>query len=142
MFVRKSKISQLVKKEKQKERRLCQKENDRRFNDTIKMLKQQHYAEIKELEKKLTLQLKGINRENKRLKEEIDRNYATYQMIRKREAELYQLSAEIESVVETMVIKVQESLQPFYRTRVKIESVKRRSGGRHEKVESIFRSAK
>ncbi len=76
------------------------------------------------------------------MKEEIDRNYATYQAIRKREVELYQLSAEIETVVETMVIKVQESLQPFYRTRAKIETVKRKSGSRHEKVESIFRSAR
>ena len=142
MFVRKNKIAQLLKKEKQKERRLCQKENDQRFNETIKMLKQQHDSEMRELKQSLTQQLKGQERENKRLKEEIDRNYATYQLIRKREAELYQLSAEIETVVDTMVIKVQESLQPFYRTRAKIESVKRRSGNRHEKVESIFRSAK
>jgi hypothetical protein len=47
MFVRKSKISQLVKKERQKERRLCQKENDRRLNETVKMLKQQHDSEVR-----------------------------------------------------------------------------------------------
>jgi len=142
MLVRKSKISQLIKKERQKERSICQKENDLIIINQKKELTEEHASILRETKKKFRQQLNEKERENLRLKKEIDKNYSLYQDIRQKEKHIDGLSDEIEDVVDAMVVRVQESLQPFYRTRSKIESSKRRSDRKNEKVESIFRAIK
>jgi len=142
MFVRKSKIAQLIKKERQKERRVCLKEYDEKIRRMKRDLNEEHSREVKEIRRELREQLKAVELDNTKLRQEIDRHYSTYQKVRQREEYLDQLSAEIESVVGTMIIRVQESIQPFYRTRAKIESTKRKSDKRNEKVENIFRAIK
>ena len=142
MLVRKSKISQLIKKERRKERHICQRESFMRLQETKQRLSEEHAAEMKQARQEFKKQLKLMEKENSRLRREIDRHYATFQSVRKREAQLDELSHEIEGVIETMNIRVQESLQPFYRTRNKIESTKRKADRGNEKVESIFRAIK
>ncbi|PKL41130.1 MAG: hypothetical protein CVV44_00395 [Spirochaetae bacterium HGW-Spirochaetae-1] len=142
MFVRKSKIAQLIKKERQKERRLCLKEYDEKIRRMKRDLNEEHSREVKEIRREFREQLKSVEQDNSKLRQEMDRHYSTYQKVRQREEYLDQLSAEIESVVGTMIIRVQESIQPFYRTRAKIESTKRKSDKRNEKVENIFRAIK
>ena len=142
MFVRKSQISHLIRKEKNRERKKCEIES----LEKIKKIRNAVETEKKKMEQELRGELKHAiqekDREIKILKREIERNYLLYQDIRKREMFLNELAAEIENVVELMVVKVQESLQPFYRTRAKIESIKRKSDRKHEKVENILTAVK
>ncbi len=86
--------------------------------------------------------IESKEREIKRLQQELDRNYYKYMELRQREKHIDQLSDEIDEVVNDMVVKVQESIQPFYRTRAKVITTKKRSDKKHTKVESIFRAAK
>jgi hypothetical protein len=142
MLVRKSRISHLILKEKSRERRRCEQQSQ----ELIARIKEKSRADREKLEKEFQSELKRLeqekNREIRSLKRELERNYALYQEIRKREMHLNDLTGEIENVVELMVVKVQESLQPFYRTRSKIETIKRQSDRRHEKVESILTAVK
>ncbi len=142
MIVRKSKISQLIKKERQKERKLCQRESDERIRDLKQQITDKYTEEIRSIRLEYRREVKTLEKENQTLKREIDRNFSIYQKVRRREEHLEQLSSEFEDIVDVMNIKVQESLQPFYRTRAKIENSKRRSDKKHEKVESIFRAMK
>ena len=142
MFVRKSKISQLIKKERQKERRMCLKEYDEKLRRLKRDLSDEYSREKREMQRDFKDQMKALEVENLKLRNEIDRHYTTYQRVRQREEHLDQLSAEIESVVGTMIIRVQESLQPLYRTRAKIETTKRKSDKRNETVENLFRAIK
>ena len=142
MIVRKSQISQLIKKEKEKERRLCQREYDERIRNIKKQLQDQHARELKENRRHYRSQIKKLETEREQLRKEIDSHYALYQQIRRREKTLDQISAEIEFVLDTMTVRVQESIQPFLRTRSKMESTKRLSDKKHDKVESIFRAVK
>ncbi|HOO71392.1 MAG TPA: hypothetical protein PK926_06490 [Spirochaetota bacterium] len=142
MFVRKSQISHLIRKEKNRERKKCEIES----LEKIKKIRNAVETEKKKMEQELRGELNHAiqekDREIKILKREIERNYLLYQDIRKREMFLNELTAEIENVVELMVVKVQESLQPFYRTRAKIDSIKRKSDRKHEKVENILTAVK
>jgi len=142
MIVRKSRISQLIKKERTRERRLCQKETNTRLQDLKEQLVDQYTLEMRAMRKEYRQQVKNLEKENHTLKRELDRNFAVYQRVRRREEYLEQLSSEFEDIVDVMNVKVQESLQPFLRTRAKIENTKRKSDKKHEKVESIFRAIK
>ncbi len=142
MLVRKTQISKLLKKEKQKERKVCQKESELRIMTIKKQMADEFSKEIRSLKRKFGMQVKSLEKENDKLKKEMLSNYALYQTIRRREEALEQLSSEIEEVMNTMTVKIQESLQPFYRTRAKIESTKRKSDRKHEKTENILRAVK
>jgi len=142
MIVRKSRISQLIKKERTRERKLCQKETNMRLQDLKEQLVDQYTLEMRAMRKEYRQQVKNLEKENHTLKRELDRNFAVYQRVRSREEHLEQLSSEFEDIVDVMNVRVQESLQPFYRTRAKIENTKRKSDKKHEKVESIFRAIK
>ena len=142
MIVRKSRISQLIKKERTRERKLCQKETNMRLQDLKEQLVDQYTLEMRAMRKEYRQQVKNLEKENHTLKRELDRNFAVYQRVRRREEYLEQLSSEFEDIVDVMNVKVQESLQPFLRTRAKIENTKRKSDKKHEKVESIFRAIK
>lgn len=142
MIVRKSRISQLIKKERTRERKLCQKETNMRLQDLKEQLVDQYTLEMRAMRKEYRQQVKNLEKENHTLKRELDRNFAVYQRVRSREEYLEQLSSEFEDIVDVMNVRVQESIQPFLRTRAKIENTKRKSDKKHEKVESIFRAIK
>ena len=138
MFVRKNKITRLIKKEKERERLRCEKESARQIKNLKSDLENKHALIVKELNaghKKTVLEL---GNEIRRLKSEIDRNYSTYMDIRIREKAIKQLTAEMEAEVNRMVTKIHESIQPFYRTMSKVESTGRKSDKKHDKVERIF----
>src|SRR4030042_270545 len=138
MLIRKSKISNIIKKEKEKERRLCQKEHDLRIRELNNNFEEKLAHEVRELKKDFRIQIKSFERENERLRREIDMHYVMYKKLRQREEYLDHLSSEIEDVIDTMTIKFQETLQPFYRAKAKIEITKRKSDKKHEKEERIF----
>ena len=142
MFVRKSKISQLIKKEKENERKKCEKENNLKFVNAVKNLEEEHDKICKVLKKEHKQVVLKHERKILNLQREIESNYLIYRELRKREKSLDLLSSEIEDVTEVMMLKVQESLQPFFRARAKVEITKRKADKRHEKVESIFRAVK
>jgi hypothetical protein len=140
MFVRKSKISHLIKKEKAKERDKCRTIAEAELKETLKQLKKEYNQQMKELTKNHKSELKEKEKEVSQLKQEIEKNYYKYQQLRRREKELDNLSADLENMLNSMGIKIQESIQPFYRTRAKIETTKRSSDKKHTKVQSIFRA--
>jgi exonuclease VII large subunit len=142
MFVRKSSISNLIKKEKQKVRSFCDKYYGKKMESLKKELNEKHDRILKRTISESKDIIESKEREIKRLQQELDRNYYKYMELRQREKNIDKLSDEIDEVVNDMVVKVQESIQPFYRTRAKVVTTKKRSDKKHDKVESIFRAAK
>ena len=142
MFVRKSSISNVIKKEKQKVKTFCDKYYGKKIESLKKELNEKHDRILKRAISESKEIIESKEREIKRLQQELDRNYYKYMELRQREKNIDKLSDEIDEVVNDMVVKVQESIQPFYRTRAKVVTTKRRSDKKHNKVESIFRAAK
>ncbi len=142
MFIRKSKISHLIQKERAKEKTICEKVALKNLQQAIQELENKHYNEVKNINKIHKNDLSNKNKEINNLQNEINKHYTVYQQLRRREKELDMLTADFEDMVDSMGIKIQESVQPFYRTRAKIENTKRKSNRKHVKVESIFRAAK
>lgn len=140
MIVRKSKISNLIKKERAKERKICQKETEKQLKDLSEELHEYYKTQMKQTSKDHRFEIRQKNNEIKKLKAEIENNHKQYQRIRLREQDLDNMSAELESVIETVSVKMQESIQPFYRTRAKVETAKRKSDKSHNKVENIFKA--
>ncbi len=138
MLVRKDKIGNLIKKEREKERKQCEKEFSAKLQNTRKILEEKHQETVKKLKDRYENLLSEKDLEIQSLNKEINRNYSIYQTIRKREKHLDYLTSEVEDEIEKMVIKVQETLQPFYRTRAKVEAVKRNSNKKDKKVQNIF----
>jgi predicted RNase H-like nuclease (RuvC/YqgF family) len=142
MFVKKSKISNVIKKEKQKVRTFCDKYYGKKLESLKKDLNEKHQKVLARTISESKEIIENKEREIKRLQQELDRNYQKYMELRQREKHIDKLSDEIDEVVNDMVIKVQESIQPFYRTRAKVITTKKRSDRKHDKVESIFRAAR
>ncbi len=142
MYIRKSMISKLIQKEKMKVRTSCEKESLQQVNKVKITLVEEYKTAIKELKQGHILELKRKDRDIKKLNLEIQRNRNLYIKVRQRELALDELSVDIEYVVNSMVIKVQESLQPFYRTRAKIEATKHISDKKHKKIGNILRAVK
>ena len=142
MFVRKSKIATVIKKERQKERVTCEKNYDQKFVKLQKKLDTKQKTSINNIKQEHKIEMLQKEKDIRQLKKEIELNQIKYREIRKREKHLENLTFEVEDVVDSMVIKVQESLQPFYRTRSKVETIMRKSNREHDKVESIFRAVK
>lgn len=142
MLVRKSKIAGIIKKERQKERNACERSCALRIKKLEKKLQEEHKKNIDNIEYDFKQALVLKEKEIKTLKKEIESNHLLYREVRKREKHIEDITFEVEDIVDTMVIKVQESLQPFYRARSKVESAMRKSDKNHDKVESIFRAVK
>ena len=142
MFIRKSRITHIIKREIQREQRRCERES----RDKNKQITEKIESEKVMIEKKLKTELRQAvqekDREISRLRHELERNHHLYQELRKREMFLSELTAEIEGVVELMGVKIQESMQPFFRARSKVEGIKRRSDRKHDRVESILTAVK
>ncbi len=142
MFIRKSKISAVIKREKLKERNSCEKLYKQKLKTLEKELTEKHQRILNRTIQEFNQKLQEKDKEIRRLQKEIDKNHSIYLKIRQREKQIDLLSSEIDDVVNNMVIKVQESIQPFYRTRAKVLNTKKKSDKNHNKVESIFREAK
>ncbi len=142
MYIKKNKISNLIKKERHKERAQCAKESQRKYGFEKAMIVEGHKKYVNELRMHYSREIAQRDKEIKLLRKEINKHYEIYQKVRSSESNLDQLSTEIEDVVDAMITRVQESVQPFYRTRAKVHATKRRSDKKHEKVETIFRRVK
>jgi len=142
MYIRKNKITNIIKKERLKERSQCIKESQKKYNFEKSVLIEGHKKYINELRMHYSREIAQRDKEIKILRKEINKHYEVYQKIRSSESNIDRLSTEIEDVVDTMITRVQESVQPFYRTRAKVHATKRRSDKKHEKVEAIFRRVK
>lgn len=138
MFVKKSQISSIIRKERRKEYDRCMSEKEKSLKKVIATLNQKNEREITDLKKEFEEEIKKKDAEIRTLRDEIARNHAMYQELRQRELQLDSLSASFETVVNEMSVKMQESLQPFYRMRSKVESVKRTSDRKDAKIQSIF----
>ncbi|MDA3900354.1 MAG: hypothetical protein PF637_07525 [Spirochaetes bacterium] len=140
MFIRKSKIEMLIQKERQKEFARSTAEYDKMLKKTASELTQKHETDLKEIKRLYDKDIKSKQQEIIQLRQELSKNHELYQRIRQRELELDNLSASFDTVLNEMNIKVQESIQPFYRIRAKIETTKRISDKRDNKVQSIFQA--
>ncbi len=142
MLVRKSQISSVIKKEKKKVLVKCEKESSQNLQKLKKNLETEHNTKLRELRTRHKQLILQKDNEINRLRKEIEKHHSLYMDLRQREKQLDELTIEVDSIIESMVVKVQESLQPFYRVRAKVEATKRKSDKKHEKVESIFSAVK
>ncbi len=142
MFIRKDKIQHTIENERMKERDLCARENSRRTSLLKKNLRDRHKREVEDLKKEYEQVIENLQYEIELLRREINSNHDMYQEIRRREDRLDELTSQIEGEVESMLIKVHESTQPFYRARAKVKSIKQNSNKKDHKVESLFRLIK
>jgi len=140
MFVKKETISSIIVKERKKESDRCAKEYARQMKTETARIESQYAAKIKEIIRKYDALLKQKDIEIDSLKEEISENYRLYQELRSREISLDALSHDFDAIINEMNIKIQESIQPFYRVLSKTETVKRISDKKNRKIESVFRA--
>lgn len=140
MLVRKSKLSNLIKKERAKERKICKEEAEKRIKEISDEIHEEYKKKMKKSQKDYRFELRQKNNEIKKLRTEIENSHKRYQQLRSREQELDDLAAEFESVIESVSIKMHESIQPFYRTKAKVEGTKRGSDKSHTKVERLFKA--
>ena len=138
MFIRKSKISALIKKERGRERILCKKENEKEVKKIRAEIDNRQKQIIKEMKENHKKAIEEKNAEIRSLRSEIEKNYNTYTTVRLREKNLYDLHREVESELTRMITKVHESMQPFYRTMSKIELTKKKSDKKHNKYDRLL----
>lgn len=135
MLVRKKRISNLIRKERNKERMICKKESDQQIKNIKLELIRKYELAIKELKNDHKKAIREQENQIRMLKDEIEKNYNLYTNIRLREKKLYDLYHEVEAELTKMITKVHESMQPFYRTMSKIEFTKKKSDKDHKKYE-------
>lgn len=138
MIILKSSISGILKKEKNKVRKSCEKEYSKKLSSMKLNLENSHAKDISSIRSEYERVIENKDNEIEKLRSVIDRNYQRYQQVRQREKYLDALSSEIENVIDHMVVRVQESVQPFYRTRAKVLSVKRVSDKSDDKMKKIL----
>ncbi len=138
MIILKSRINDMLRKEKEKVRRTCEKEYGKRLTSMKHNLENGHARTISNMRNEYERIIEDKNSEIEKLRNVIDRNYLRYQQVRQREKYLDALSNEIENVIDHMVIRVQESVQPFYRTRAKVLSVKKVSDKSDDKMKKVL----
>ncbi len=140
MFVKKETLTSIIQKERKKEFERCSKEYAKQIKTETTKLESQHAAKIKDVIRKYDNLLKQKDVEINTLKDEIHANYRLYQELRSREISLDALSHDFEAIIHEMNIKIQESIQPFYRVLSKTEGVKRLSDKKNHKIESVFKA--
>ena len=138
MFIRKSKISDLIAKEKKRERIICEKEKTNILKKITREIEEKNRKTIEELKKNYDNIIIQKDNQIGLLRKEIDKHYFLYREIRKREEALDTVTSDVEDEVEKMLLKIHESIQPFYRTRAKIETIKRFSNRKNGKMENTF----
>ncbi len=142
MIILKSKIAQVIKKERDRERNQCEKKHKLEMKKFQSETETKHSEEIKKLHQMYKKELKERDVEIRKLHNEIEKNYDLYKKLRLREKQLDTLSTELEDEINAMVVKMHESFQPFYRSMNKLEVVKRRSDNRHSNVDKKIRVVK
>jgi hypothetical protein len=138
MIILKSSINDILRKEKDKVRKSCEKEFNRKLSSIKISLENSHAKAVSTMKNDYERIIEDKNSEIEKLRNVIDRNYLRYQQVRQREKYLDALSHEIENVIEHMVVRVQESVQPFYRTRAKVLSVRKVSDKSDEKMRKVL----
>ncbi len=138
MFIRKSKIASLIKKERGKERLMCKKENDKNIKIIKSEIETKYNLIIKDLKNKYENIIQEQKNQIRILSNEIEKNHNLYTSVRLREKSLYDLFLETESELTKMVTKVHESMQPFYRAMSKIEITKKKSDKKHNKYDKLL----
>ena len=138
MIILKSSINDILRKEKDKVRRTCEKEYGRKLSSMKNSLENAHAKTISSMKSEYERIIDDKNREIEKLRSVIDRNYHRYQQVRQREKYLDALSSEVENVIEHMVVRVHESVQPVYRTRAKVLSVKKVSDKSDDKMKKVL----
>jgi len=138
MIILKKNISRAINKEKEKVKKECEKKHKMKIEALRRKLEKDHAAGIKNIKLSYEETIEEKERELNRLRNILERNYRRYQQVRQREKYLDDLSYEIEGVVEKMVIGVQESLQPFYRTRAKVLTTTKQSDKQHSKIKKLI----
>lgn len=138
MIILKKNISRTINKEKEKMKKECEKQHKVKVETLRRKLERDHATGVKNIKSSYEETIEEKERELDRLRNILERNYRRYQQVRQREKYLDDLSYEIEGVVEKMVIGVQESLQPFYRTRAKVLTTSKQSDKQHSKVKNLL----
>lgn len=138
MIILKSSINRILKREKEKIKKSCEIEFSRKMKTIKRDIEANHVKAIKNIKTEYDLIINQKNREIENLTSAIDTNYKRYLQVRQREKQLDNLSNEIEDVIESMVTKVHESVQPFYRTRAKVLTAKKISDKNHNVVKKIL----
>lgn len=138
MIILKKNISRTINKEKEKVKKECEKQHKVKVETLRRKLEREHANGVKNIKSSYEETIEEKERELNRLRNILERNYRRYQQVRQREKYLDDLSYEIEGVVEKMVIGVQESLQPFYRTRAKVFTASKQSDKQHNKVKNLL----
>ncbi len=138
MVILKSSINDILRKEKDKVRRSCEREYRKKMSSVKLNLDSNHAKIISSMKSEYESIIEDKNREIEKLRNIIERNYLRYQQVRQREKYLDSLSHEIENVIDHMVVRVQESVQPFYRTRAKVLSVKKVSDKSDDKMKKVL----
>ncbi|MFA5519121.1 MAG: hypothetical protein WDA74_07700 [Spirochaetota bacterium] len=138
MIILKKNISRAINKEKEKVKKECEKQEKMKIKALRIKLEKEHAAGLSSIKSSYEETIEEKERELNRLRNILERNYRRYQQVRQREKYLDDLSYEIEGVVEKMIIGVQESIQPFYRTRAKVFTVSKQSDKQHSKVKNLL----
>lgn len=138
MIILKKNISRAINKEKEKVKRECEKKQKMKIEALRIKLEKEHAAGINSIKSSYEETIEEKERELNRLRNILERNYRRYQQVRQREKYLDDLSYEIEGVVEKMIVGVQESLQPFYRTRAKVFTASKQSDKQHPKIKNLL----
>ena len=139
MFILKNNISNIIKKERAKEKAIWIKIAKTELAEALKIQKHEYESKLRQLRQDSNLIIKDKDKEIAILKNELNQKYKDYQQLRLDQKQIGDLSAEFALTLEEMAIKIHESIQPFYRTRAKIETVKRKSDKDVMKNLKIFR---
>lgn len=142
MLILKSSISNIIKKERSKERNECESAHKAELKKTVSDLTRANDLNIKQIRKEHLVEIKNRDREIYALKNEMNKNHKAYQDLRRRETELDNLTSEFEELLELLTVKIHEAIQPYYRMRAKIQTVKRSSDKKNDKMETILRQVK
>jgi superfamily I DNA/RNA helicase len=114
--------------------------NKKEWLNRIDTIKENHVTEINLLKK----EIKEIKEKNKDALYEKDikitelenynsDNLKNYQALRDREENLYVLISDFWNIIDSTGVKIQETFQPFYRLKGKVEKIRNDSNGGHIK---------
>ena len=138
MIILKSNINGILRKEKERTRKSCEQEYRKKMSVMKVHLESSYARTIRKIKNEYEEIIQDKEREIEKLRGVIERNYHRYQQVRQREKYLDSLSGEIENVIDIMVTRVQESVQPFYRTRAKISATKKLSDKSNDNMNKVL----
>jgi hypothetical protein len=138
MIILKSSINRIIRREKEKARKSCEAEYLKKIKSMKRNLENSHLKKINLMKSEYEETIRDKDREIEKLMSAMDTNYKRYLQVRQREKYLDSLSNEIEDVIENMVTRVNESVQPFYRARAKVLAIKKISDKNHVVAKKVL----